>query len=442
MLHSIIIRVFIILMICSYGQPASPQSRYNFYTMSTADGLSNDDIWAINQDKYGFMWIGTASGLNRYDGHTIKQYFHNPTDKQSIAGNVVYWIYRDSDGDMWFACGAGGLSRYNYAKDNFESLAPYDSARKFNPYNGPVWRFGEDNEKRIYLSSGEACYRYDKRTGKFEELTSLFNKQLAGGIGRFLMDKNNIMWIAADNGLFRFDITKNQIKKISYDEEKLAYGRPGIYDIEFINDHEIMGAVERAGYLVINTKTLELQPAEDAYNPAISKRFTQTGEIIKDSHGRMWMANSADGLLEYSTTQRTSYSLKQELRYPYPYAEQEGNGKSIFEDRDGNIWYGTSTKGLVWFQPQQTFLTIYQRNFATTNSLPNNYVSSFLQLTNNEMFIGTDRGITKMNIDKKSFGALPGIHQRKRKLPLRFHTRNDQVGRYIVYHYCQRAFVI
>jgi ligand-binding sensor domain-containing protein/putative methionine-R-sulfoxide reductase with GAF domain len=402
-------RLVFLLLLSFFVQASSGQSRYNFFTMGSEQGLSSDDVWAINQDKYGFIWIGTANGLNRYDGHTIKKYFHSDADKYSIAANIVYWIFRDSDGDMWFACGAGGMSRYNYAKDRFESLTPYDSARKFNKFNGPVWRFGEDNRKRIYLSSGETAFRYDKRTGKFEDLKALFNNELEGGIGRFLMDRVNkdIMWIAADNGLFRYDLAKEKIVKVSYDEEKLAYGRPGFYDIEWINDFELIASLEKAAYLVFDTRTLKARPAEPAYDPAISKRFTQMAEILKDSRGRVWIANSADGLLEFNTTTRTSYSMKKELLYPYPFAEQEGAGKSIFEDRDGNIWYATSNKGVLWFQPQLTFLSSWQRNYADKSSLPNNRISSFWPTPSGEMFIGTDAGLTRLNRQTGKFYNYP-----------------------------------
>src|SRR3712207_2510816 len=90
------------------------QSRYYFSTLSMEQGLSSNFAWSVAQDKYGFMWIGTTHGLNRYDGHGIKQYFHNPKDSFSIPGNVIYWMFKDSDGDMWLACGHQGLARYNY----------------------------------------------------------------------------------------------------------------------------------------------------------------------------------------------------------------------------------------------------------------------------------------------------------------------------------------
>lgn len=402
-----ILKALLILLILS--QVTAAQSRYVFSTMGTGQGLSSDDIWSINQDKYGFIWIATTNGLNRYDGHSIKQYFHSETDKHSLAGNTIYWIFRDSDGDMWFACGAGGLSRYNYLYDNFESLSSYDSIRKFNKFNAPIWRFGEDHQKRIYLSSGEACYRYDKRSGKFEDLTPFFNNQLSGGIGRFLMDiKNpNLMWIAADNGLYLFDLKLNQIKKINFDVDKLGYGSPGISDIEYVSDNELLGSVGRAGYLVINTQTQQISPAEDAFNPAKSHRFTQMGDIFRDSHGRIWMANSADGLLEYNPPGHVSYSLKKEPGYPYPFPEQEGDGKALFEDRDGNIWYGTSTKGIVLFQPQLTFISVYQRNYADPSSLPGNKVTCFIPINKDQVLIGTDRGLTRMDISANKFNNYP-----------------------------------
>ena len=73
------------------------------------EGLSSNFAWSICQDKYGFMWIGTTNGLNRYDGHNIKQYLHDPKDSFSIPGNIIYWMFKDQTGDMWLACGHQGL---------------------------------------------------------------------------------------------------------------------------------------------------------------------------------------------------------------------------------------------------------------------------------------------------------------------------------------------
>jgi len=379
-------------------QFALSQARYNFFTIGTDQGLSNPNVWSINQDKYGFIWIATVNGLNRYDGHSIKQYFHNSADKHSIAGNTTFWIFRDSDDEMWFACGADGLSRYNYASDNFESLPAYDSARKNNRYNSPVWRLGEDYQKRVYLSCGAACYRYDKLSGKFEDLTPLFGKDWDYGIGKFFMQDKSLMWIATDNGLFRFNIAANKMEKIPFDIEKMGYGSASMYDVEMLDDHEMLISMERAGYVLFNTITNQFRPADKAYDPAFTRKLTQMGDVMKDSRGRFWISNSTFGLIEYFPKDGHSISMKKELLYPYPYPEQEGQGKALFEDRDGNIWFGTSTQGIVRFQPDLDFIQLFRRDYAQAHSLPDNYVTAFSHSgEGNRTWIGTAKGICEFD---------------------------------------------
>ena len=40
---------------------------YYFKNLSVQNGLSQNTVNAILQDKQGFMWFGTKYGLNRYD---------------------------------------------------------------------------------------------------------------------------------------------------------------------------------------------------------------------------------------------------------------------------------------------------------------------------------------------------------------------------------------
>jgi ligand-binding sensor domain-containing protein/putative methionine-R-sulfoxide reductase with GAF domain len=389
------------------GQVCLSQSRYNFFTIGLENGLSSSNIWSINQDKNGFIWIATTNGLNRYDGHTIKQYFNDPADKNSIAGNICYWIYKDTDGDMWFACGANGLSRYNYARDNFESLALYDSAREHNRYKSPVWRFGEDLDKRIYLSCGAAVYRYDKRKGTLEDLTSLFGPNWDAGVGRFYMMKEGVMWIATDAGFYRFDVDKHQMRKIPFDVNGMGHGSEFMYDIEAANDHELLITMARAGYVVFDTETEKFRPAKDEFSPKQIGDNSEMGEVMKDSRGRIWMASSVLGLLEYIPLSNQFVYMKNEPLYPYPYPEQEGAGKAIFEDRDGNIWYGTSTQGLVRFSPDFNFLRIYSRDFSNKTSLPHNTVTAFTRNSGSTMWIGTYKGVTGFSPNTGKYINLP-----------------------------------
>ena len=276
------------------------QSRYRFHTLSMEDGLTSDIVYSICKDKFGYVWMATQNGLNRYDGHSIKQYFSHKTDSFSIPGNIVYWIHKDVAGDLWFSFGNKGVATYNYAKDRFERFKPYDSIVRKNNYANKMWRMGNDQQGRIYFANGGSCLRYSLYTKQLEDLTPLFHGALDGhDIGMFVLQGKDVLWITSNNGLFRYDLKKNSIANFPFDEKKFGFGNANMDDVEFINDHQMVVAVVRTGFVLFDTRTNSFSFPPFPINPSQSKLFSQTGSVLKDANGRIWMANSRYGLLEY-----------------------------------------------------------------------------------------------------------------------------------------------
>jgi ligand-binding sensor domain-containing protein len=62
----------LIFLICLIGYQIGCHAQmadehYYFKNLSVQNGLSQNTVNAILQDKQGFMWFGTKDGLNRYD---------------------------------------------------------------------------------------------------------------------------------------------------------------------------------------------------------------------------------------------------------------------------------------------------------------------------------------------------------------------------------------
>src|SRR6266498_2010778 len=72
-----------------------------FEKLTTRQGLSDNDVYRVTQDKMGFLWFLTNNGLNRYDGYTFKIYDYNPLDSNSILANLFYSLKPDQRGLMW-----------------------------------------------------------------------------------------------------------------------------------------------------------------------------------------------------------------------------------------------------------------------------------------------------------------------------------------------------
>ena len=77
----------IVFYISTYAQ----EIKFNHLTVD--NGLSNNKVNCVLEDRTGFIWFGTEDGLNRFDGYDIKIYRHNPNDNKSISGNGIWAIF-------------------------------------------------------------------------------------------------------------------------------------------------------------------------------------------------------------------------------------------------------------------------------------------------------------------------------------------------------------
>ena len=73
---------------------------YYFKNLSVQNGLSQNTVNAILQDKQGFMWFGTKDGLNRYDGLSFRKFKHDGRSQQSIGNSFITALYEDAEGNI------------------------------------------------------------------------------------------------------------------------------------------------------------------------------------------------------------------------------------------------------------------------------------------------------------------------------------------------------
>ena len=63
---------------------------YYFRTMDIRNGLSQNTVYQILQDRKGFMWFGTKDGLNRYDGLSFRIY---KKENSGLGKNFITALY-------------------------------------------------------------------------------------------------------------------------------------------------------------------------------------------------------------------------------------------------------------------------------------------------------------------------------------------------------------
>ena len=84
----------------------------SFTHFTDKEGLSNNVVLSILEDKSGNLWFGTeGGGVSKYDGKSFTHF----TDKEGLSNNVVLSILEDKSGNLWFGT-RFGLSKLTLAK--------------------------------------------------------------------------------------------------------------------------------------------------------------------------------------------------------------------------------------------------------------------------------------------------------------------------------------
>jgi ligand-binding sensor domain-containing protein len=298
------------------GEGAYVYDGKSFTNFSTKDGLCNNDVRAIIEDKAGNILFGTGQGICKYDGKK----FSNIPATDTLMINCML---EDRDGHLWF----GAMNRGAYRYDGLRLT------NILNKYKHPI--LGDNQEKLII---------------------------------DILQDKKGNIWFCSWNrgGAYRYDGTNlthflpsDDYYTFFEDERSNAYSSAVTKYVHLpthISDDMIFSMTEdKAGNIWFATrrhgacrydgKTFTSLGAKEGF-PSINPYA-----ILEDKAGRLWLTTDKDGVWCYDGTTFKNYN------------EQHGlvNNAvvSALEDKEGNLWFGTKWCGLSRYDGK-TFTTFSQ----------------------------------------------------------------------------------
>ncbi|OYU95724.1 MAG: histidine kinase [Bacteroidetes bacterium B1(2017)] len=166
--------------------------------------VSSTPFFSIIEDRNGNFWFGTiGSGVYFYDG----KFFKNFTTKDGLLNNDVTKIYEDKAGNICFGCSGGasfydGKSFRNYILKGdtliedtlgktFEERQPTGVNTILQDGTGKFW-FG--TTQNLLLFDGKTATPLSNKDGKsFKNVWSISE------------DRKGSIWFGVDEGLYRFN---------------------------------------------------------------------------------------------------------------------------------------------------------------------------------------------------------------------------------------------
>lgn len=274
----------------------------SFFYFTNQEGLMDNQVHSIQEDKEGIIWFNTQSGVSSYDGRSIKN--HTKTGNYPSQNNYLMpnneplqsnWM--KSDNDLWFEAGIKeGVYRFDGQKLTYLEFPPH---KVLNLYDNlfAVTSISKGTNNMIWFGSYAGVFGYngsdftiinDETLGFDRAIAPLHIRSiLADSKGRLWIGNNGIgVLLKEDDSIINFSKEKNLIHPSS--------GRKG--------DKSPPGTLEHVF------------------------------RITEDSQGNIWFGDRDAGVWKYDGVKMDNYTEKDGMTDDF--------ALSIYEDSNGELWFG------------------------------------------------------------------------------------------------------
>lgn len=276
------------------------------------DGLSIGEVTAIAQDHDGYLWLGTAVGPIRFDGVRFERW---DTQLRSLPDRDVSVLKVARDGALWVGFGSGGVSRITARE-----VRTYDWRQGM--LQGPVRSLVEDRDGVIWVGGAFGLARL--KAGEWTQLGTANGIPANTATSAMLEDRNGHLWVTTSRGLLR-KASDEQFELVEPSERPLAL-------VEHPDDGSVWGPDAQGRLTQLGSPRSSQRPS------AVRQRVTT---LFHDRRGFLWMAGDR-GFLACIESPRWSDEPVAVWPESSP-GELADAVQAIFEDREGNIWLGTTT---------------------------------------------------------------------------------------------------
>jgi signal transduction histidine kinase/ligand-binding sensor domain-containing protein/DNA-binding response OmpR family regulator len=360
------------------------QNKYRLKNISTADGLSQNSVIAIHQDKFGQMWFGTRDGLNKYDGSRFTIFRNDITNKTSISNDILA-IEEDNSGKLWIGT-YNGLNCYDPVSNTFKRYLNDKTNHTIN--SNTIWCIKKIGDE-MWFGTSKGISVYNIKTRQFASAlhSATDNTTLpSNNILSILKTKKGQIWIGTTKGLCLLTNRKNG---------KFSFKNYPLNTIDLLNVSAI--AEDRFNNLWVGTKNKGLLKFNTSTNSFVSflsdEKYREISSEIRalaiDSKGSVWIG-AYDGI--YILGEDKSI---QKINNNSSNNSNNNSGiekvKSIFIDKKGSVWIGCYYKGVSMWDISNLNFSNYNQN---SKKIPMSFdvVSSIVADKNQNIYFGTEGG--------------------------------------------------
>jgi len=390
------------------------------------DGLAQNRVQAVAQDRAGFVWLGGDRGLQRFDGYSFVEYSSldsgAPPELDGLIDHIV-----DVRGTLWVQA-SGALFRRDPATLRFVRV-PLDHGP--HPLSS-AWAL--DSTGRILVVDSGIVTWIEPGTSAMPVIHPVAGAQPWLGTEVVATSRSGAVWLArAEAGrgsVSRLDPTTGKARTYPLEAVTLPIvmledargqvwvGGEGGVEILPAGGDRFHGVPAFRGLLIaalaLQDSTAVLVPTDGALSrvdargmvierwelPAVYGASVLPTDVVVDREGGIWVATLADGVLRVDP--RTPLFRYASSRSTPPLALGNDFVTALAEAGDGALWVGTLRGGAYRVSSDGRMVEAFRHRNGDARSLASDEVLDFASDRTGRLWIATNRGLCRFE--------QPGFH--------------------------------
>jgi len=388
--------------VCTIAQASSLSLR--FEALGVEEGLSQESVTSVLQDKHGYIWMGTQAGLNRYDGYRMTVFKNDPANPRSLLDNYVQALYEDAAGHVWIGS-KGGLDRYDPAAQSFVHHLSKEG-------NLSVTGIAGDGAKGLWLTTSDGLQHFDIASGQIRTLRHADNDEDSiadDRVNAMVRDKRGNLWIGTESGLELLPAGAAAFRHFGTHEaaaaNRILAMSIGPDDVLWAGTSNGLQAWRLNGAAA---ERIALPAAEALPNQRVTK-------LLHDHEGTLWAGTFIDGLKRRDAASGHFYSYRRDNINRHGINDNQIS--ALYQDRTGTLWVGNWYTGVDRVDLGSGGFERYAESPGVLPGILSSKVRTIASAGGSKLWLGTAEGLVRLDTaqrgvevwrrDEHKPGALP-----------------------------------